>query len=140
MAKGRIKTYNPKEVIVSFGSHMAGGFNEDSFISIEATGDGITRKVGCDGEIARAISPDDTFILKAAFLQTSQSISWLQARYNYDAETGEGMFPGLIKDLKGGMVFSTDAAWVVKSAPRQFGRDTNTREFEIHTASGTLTE
>lgn len=140
MAKGRIKTYNPKEVIMSFGSHMPGGYADDSFISIEQNGDGITRRVGCDGEIARAISPDDTYVIKVAFLQTSASNSWCQERYNYDAETGEGMFPILIKDLKGGMVFSTDAAWIVKSTPRQYGRETNNREWEIHTASGRMNE
>ena len=140
MGKGRIRTYNPKEVIVSLGTHMAGGFADDSFISIEANGDGITKVVGCDGEIARSITPDDTYVLKLSCLQTSQTNSWLQNMHNYDVNTGNGMFPVLIKDLRGGMVFSANAAWVVKSTPRGFGKEQANREWEIHTGSGILRE
>ena len=51
----KIKTYNPKEVIVTCGTHIVTGYADDSFISIEPNGDGITKKTGCDGEIARSI-------------------------------------------------------------------------------------
>ena len=47
----KIKTYNPKEVIVTCGTHIVTGYADDSFISIEPNGDGITKKTGCDGEI-----------------------------------------------------------------------------------------
>ena len=57
----KIKTYNPKEVIVTCGTHIVTGYADDSFISIEPNGDGITKKTGCDGEIARSISPDNTY-------------------------------------------------------------------------------
>ena len=71
----KIKTYNPKEVTVSCGSHIVEGFADDSFITIEFNGDGITKKVGCDGEIARAVSPDDTAKVKIVLLQTATPIS-----------------------------------------------------------------
>ena len=57
---GKIKTYNPKEVTMAFGSHIVSGYADDSFITIDPAGDGVTKKVGCDGEIVRSISPDDT--------------------------------------------------------------------------------
>lgn len=137
---GRIKTYNPKEVIISLGSHMVTGYAEDSFVGIEANGDGITKKVGCDGEITRSISPDDTYVVKISLLQTSASNSWLQNRTNMDIATGDAMFPILIKDLKGGMVFSADSAWAIKSAARPFGKESGDREWEIHTGSAVLSE
>lgn len=137
---GRIKTYNPKEVIIALGPHMVSGFADDSFIGIEQSGDGVTKKVGCDGEIVRSISPDDTYVIKLSLLQTSETNSWLQLKYAQDIQTGEGLFPVLIKDLKGGMVFSTDAAWAVKSATRDFGKESSNREWEIHTGSGILME
>ena len=43
------------------------------------------------------------------------------------------MFPILIKDLKGGLVFSTDAAWPSKPASRGFGKESTNREWELHT-------
>ena len=137
---GKIKTYNPKEVIVSFGHHMVTGYADDSFVTIDANGDGVTKKVGCDGEIVRSISPDDTYVVKLSVLQTSETNAYLQNKINQDLKSGDGMFPLMVKDLKGGMLFSTDAAWPAKPASRGFGKESNNREWEIHTGSATLTE
>ena len=71
----KIKTYNPKEVVISAGPHIVTGIADDSFVTIEANGDGITKKVGCDGEIVRAVSPDGTYKVKIALLQTATPIS-----------------------------------------------------------------
>jgi len=136
----KIRTYNPKEVTVSCGSHIVTGYADDSFITIEPNGDGITKKVGCDGEIARAVSPDNTYKVKIVLLQTSDSSAYFSKMADLDRDTGEGMFPILIKDLKGGQVFSTEAAWVVKKSPMNRGKDTNNREWELDTGDGTLTE
>lgn len=137
---GKIKTYNPREVTVAFGSHIVSGFADDSFINIDPNGDGVTKKVGCDGEIVRSISPDDTYIVKISLLQTSSTNSWLQQRLAKDRKSGDGMFPIIVKDLKGGMVFSCDAAWPKGPASRGYGKEAGNREWELHTGSGTLTE
>lgn len=137
---GKIKTYNPKEVTVALGSHIASGFADDSFVSIDPNGDGVTKKVGCDGEIVRSVSPDDTYVVKLSLLQTSATNAYLQERFAQDVKTGDGTFPLLIKDLKGGLVFSTDAAWPAKPASRGYGKEANNREWELHTGSGILTE
>lgn len=137
---GKIKTYNPKEITMAFGSHIISGYADDSFLAIDPNGDGITKKVGCDGEIARSITPDDTYVIKFTVLQTSDSNSFLQSQFNYDQKTGDGMLPVLIKDLRGGLVFSSDAGWVVKPTSRTYGKETNNREWEIHTGSGILNE
>ena len=137
---GKIKTYNCKEVTIALGSHLVTGYADDSFITIDPNGDGVTKKVGCDGEIVRSISPDDTYIVKLSFLQTSATNSFLPERFAQVRQTGEGMFPILIKDLKGGMLFSSDAAWPAKPASRGYGKESNNREWELHTGSGVLTE
>ncbi len=137
---GKVKTYNPKEVMMALGTHIPSGYAEDSFITIDPNGDGITKKVGCDGEIVRSVSPDDTYIVKLSVLQTSDTNAFLQQKFNQDRETGDGIFPILIKDLKGGLVFSTDAAWVAKPASRGFGKEAANREWEIHTGSAILNE
>lgn len=137
---GKIKTYNPKEVTVALGSHIVSGFADDSFVSIDPNGDGVTKKVGCDGEIVRSISPDDTYIVKLSLLQTSDTNSFLQERLAKDRKDGSGMFPIIVKDLKGGLVFSCDAAWPKGPASRGYGKEAGNREWELHTGSGTLTE
>ena len=137
---GSIKTYNPKEVTISLGTHIVTGYADDSFVSVAPNGDGITKRVGCDAEIVRSISPDDTYIVTLAVLQTSDTNQWLQDRYTEDIDTGDAMFAILIKDLKGGTVFSADSAWVVRPTTRAYQRESNNREWEIHTGSGTITE
>ena len=136
----KIKTYNPKQVTVSLGSHLVTGYADDSFITIDSNGDGVTKKVGCDGEIVRSISPDDTYVIKLSVLQTSSTNSWLQKKYAADVKNASGMFSVLIKDLKGGLVFKSSYAWVVKPASRGFGKESANREWEIHTGSGTISE
>lgn len=137
---GKIATYNPKKVTVSLGNHIASGYADDSFISIDPNGDGVTKKVGCDGEIVRSISPDDTYVVKLTLLQTSDTNSFLQRKFAADVDSGNGMFPMLIKDLSGSTVFSAAQAWPAKPASRGFGKESNNREWEIHTGSATLTE
>lgn len=137
---GKVKTYNPKEVTIACGSHIVTGFADDSFVSIEPNGDGITKKIGCDGEIARAVSPDNTYKVKISLLQTSESNSYFSNMFDVDRETGEGIFPILIKDLKGDLVFSTDAAWVLKRSSVTRGKETNNREWEIDTGDATFNE
>lgn len=136
----KVRTYNPKEVVIACGSHIVTGIADDSFISIEANGDGITKKVGCDGEIARAVSPDNTYKVKISLLQTSDSNAFFSNMVDVDRDTGNGIFPILIKDLKGGQVFSTESAWVTKKAPFARGKETNNREWEIDTGDATLDE
>jgi hypothetical protein len=135
-----IKTYNPKEVVVACGTHIVSGYADDSFINIEPNGDGITKKVGCDGEIARSISPDNTYKVKITLLQNSDSNSFFSNIADYDRATGNGLFPVLIKDLRGGLLFATEAAWVIKKSPTTRGKETNNREWEIDTASAVMTE
>ena len=135
-----IKTYNPKEVVVACATHIVSGYADDSFINIEPNGDGITKKVGCDGEIARSISPDNTYKVKITLLQNSDSNSFFSNIADYDRATGNGLFPVLIKDLRGGLLFATEAAWVIKKSPATRGKETNNREWEIDTASAVMTE
>ena len=137
---GKITTYNPKEVVIAAGNHIVTGVDEDSFVTIEANGDGITKKVGCYGDVARSVSPDGTYNVKIALLQTSESNAFFSQMADKDRDTGDGMFPLLIKDLKGGEVFSTEAAWVNKKASLTRGKESNTREWEISTGDATLSE
>ena len=137
---GNVKTYNPKEINIAFGSHIVTGYAEDSFVSIEPSGDGTTKKVGADGEVTRSISPDRTFSVKVTVDQMSESNSYFQEMYNRDQQTGDAIEPHMVQDMKGGMLFSADEAWVPKPSTRGFGKAAGTREWEIHTGPATLDE
>lgn len=140
MPKAKLKTYNPKQVLAAAGTHIVTGYADDSFISIEPSGDGTTKKTGCDGEVVRSISPDHGSVIKVTLLQTSDSNSFFQEMYNRDQETGDAIFPFMVQDLMGGMLYQADQAWVPKPAVRGRGKEAGTNEWEIHTADGTLEE
>ena len=46
---GKLKTYDPKKVLIAIGSHSVSGYADDSYVSVEPSGDGTTKKTGCDG-------------------------------------------------------------------------------------------
>ncbi len=133
-------TYASNQVLLAAGNHAVTGYAEDSFIVIDPHGDGIMKKVGCDGEVSRAVSPDNTYTVKISLAQGSPSNKFFQGMYERDRTTGNGVFPLLIKDLTGGVVFSADSAWVGKPAPRTYGKDTNAREWEIATGPAVYKE
>ena len=78
--------------------------------------------------------------MKLTLLQTSESNSFLQEAYNRDRHTCDGMLPLLIKDLRGGVVFSAEYAWVLNSTSRTFGKEANNKEWEFNTGSVTPAE
>lgn len=135
-----IKTYNSRQVIIALGSHTVSGMADDSFVTIDQKGEGVLSKSGCDGEVARAVDPNEQYTIKLSLLQMSDTNKFLQAKYRLDMSTGEGTFPILIKDLKGGVVFSADSAWVQKQPSRVYGKDTNNREWTIETGPAELTD
>lgn len=135
-----VATYNPKDIVITMGTHVATGVADDSFVTIDPNGDGITKKVGCDGEVVRSISPDETSVVKVVVFQTSPTDAYLNSKFKHDRKTGDGMFPLLIKDLRGGLVFSAAQAWVAKEPSRGYGKEAGTREWEIHTAQSNTDE
>lgn len=135
-----VKTYNPKEITIALGRHLVSGLAEDSFVTIAQNSDGVTKKVGCYGEVVRSISPDNTYNIQLQLLWGSATNSYLNKMAAKDRQDGKGLFAILIKDLRGGTVFSSSAAWAVKNADRQFGREAGNVQWTIQTAEGTLTE
>ena len=82
-------TYASNQVLIAAGNHAVSGYAEDSFISIDANGDGIMKKVGCDGEVSRAVSPDNTYTVKIALMQGSPSNKFFQGMYEKDRTSGD---------------------------------------------------
>ena len=133
-----MKTYDPKKVLISLGTHSVTGYSDGTFVSIEANGDGVSKKVGCDGEVVRSIDPDNSAKVSLTVLQTSPTVAYCQRQYDKDRATGNGSFPILVKDMKGGLIFSSAEAWVVKPPNREFGKESSDREIEIDTGEATF--
>lgn len=135
-----VKTYNPKKVIIALGSHVVSGYADDSFISIESSGDGTTMKVGCDGSVNRSVSPNQAYSIKLALQQNSPTSAYLNKRYAMDQENGDGHFPIIIKDIMGKEQLSSDVAWVTKPASWGRGKEATNREWELACGEGKFAE
>ena len=134
-----VRTFDPKKILISLGPHTVTGYSDGTFVNIEPGGDGVTKKVGCDGEVCRSLDPDNTATVTLTVLLTSPTVAWCQQRYKKDKEDGEGMFPILVKDLKGGLVFSAEQAWLENWPAREFAKEAPEREIKIATGDFTLT-
>ena len=118
-----VKTYDPKKVIVVFGSVNITGFDEGTFVQIETQGDGTTAVVGCDQEVVRSISPQS--ILKKiviTLLQSSDSNDKLSSIQDSDNQSGNGVKALSIKDLSGRTLLKSSSAWIVKKPQVQRGK------------------
>lgn len=135
-----VKTYNCRDVIVTLGTKILDGFAEDSFITIEAAGEGTSSVCGCDGEHSRSMDPNRSMNVKIVFNQTSDSNKYMNKLLKLDQETGEGIVPLMITDLRGGLLAHADEAWIKKRPSTVYGKTTQNREWEIATGDCVIDE
>ena len=132
-----VKTYDPKKVKIALGSHSVTGLSDTTFLSIEYHGEGVTFKVGCDTEELRTVDHDHAATITLTVLMQSPTIAWAQKQYDMDMETCDGDFPVLIKDLRGGLVFSAQNAWIRVPPGREFSNESSDREIIIDCGAST---
>ncbi len=131
-----IRTYDPSRVIITVGAATLSGLADDTFVSIEEVGDGVTSVSGADGEVARAMSSDRRAKITLTLQQTSASNDVLTRLMQTDRISGGfGLFPITIADLRGRTLFTSSEAWVVKMPQAEFGKEVGKREWNVETAS-----
>lgn len=135
-----VTTYNPKKITLSLGNHIASGFADDSFITIEPAGDGNSYVVGADGEVVVSVDPSSVYTVKVALLQRSKTNKYLNTMYEKMKSGGNGLFNVNLKDLIGKDKFTGSKAFVTKPASKGFGKAATNREWEIVVVDGKHTE
>ena len=131
------QAYDPRQLMISFGQHVPRAFPDGTFISVERHGDGVRKVVGACGSVARSVDPDNTATVKLTVRWDSDTAKWAQRMYDMDNETGQGTFSVLIKDLRGGLVFFAEAAWVAQAPNDEFGVEMGDMEITIETGEAT---
>ena len=131
------KAYDPRQLIIAFGSHIPTAWPDGTFLVIERHGDGVRKVVGADGSVARSVDPDRTATLKFHMRWDSDTIKWAQEQYDLDNETGDNTFSVLIKDLRGMLVFSAEVAWIENAPDNEFAYELSEREITIETGDAT---
>jgi hypothetical protein len=134
-----VTTYDPKKVIITFGGVPIGGYADGTFVQVDPSGDFFTKKVGADGEVARAMSNDNTHTVVITLQQSSLSNPYLSACKNMDKLTGLGMLPLSITDLNGATLFTWPQAWVTGDPSWGYAKENTDRAWTFNTGQAVLT-
>ena len=127
------QAYDPRQLMIAFGPHIPTAWPDGTFITIERHGGGVRKVVGADGSVARSVDPDRTSTITFRMRWDSDTAKWAHEMYDMDNETGDGTFPVLAKDLRGGLVFSAEEAWVQQPPDDEFAFEMSDREIVIAT-------
>lgn len=125
------KLYDPKAVIVTWGPYLLSGFMDGTFITVARDEDAFMKKIGVDGEVARARNQNKGGSVTFTLLQTSSSNDALSAEALNDELTGTGSHPLMIKDLFGTTLRMAPNAWVKKLAEDEFAKEISGREWTL---------
>lgn len=123
-------TYIPKLVVSSFAGTPLTGFADGNFITAERNSDGITLKVGADGESAVAVSADESGKVTITVLNTSKTNDYLSLCANLHTRG-----PLQIKDLSGRLLVNAEDAWVVKQAAITKSKEVEDNAWVIETGN-----
>lgn len=131
-----VKTFDPKMVVITFGSIPISGYAEGTFVSVNRSGDAFAKKKGAGGDVERINKNQGDFEVTVTLQQTAGANKELSAVLAADQVTNAGVFPLTIKDLLGETLFFAPQAWIRKDPEWEDGDDLNSRAWTFDTGIG----
>ena len=131
-----VKTYDPKQVVVTVGGTVIGGFADGTFIKVVRDNDMFKKSSGADGVLSRVRVNDFSGVITFTLAQTSPSNDVLSALANKDPGIGghADVVAININDVITGSVYATTSAWPKKQAEVEYGKDIANREWAFDAA------
>jgi hypothetical protein len=87
MADLTVKTYDPKQVVITFGVIPISGYADGTFVSVNRSGDAFTKKKGAAGDVERVNKNQGDFEVTVTLLQTAAVNAELSAALAADQLT-----------------------------------------------------
>ena len=128
-----VKTYDPKQIIVTFGGNILSGFADGTFVVAERNEDMWTTQIGTDGEDTRSKSNNRSGLITVSLMQTSDSNAVLSALALTDEASSAAALPLQIKDNSGNTLLIAETAWIKKMPSVEYGREAGPREWAFET-------
>ncbi len=129
-----VKTFDPGQVVISFGGVVLSGYADGTFIMVERSSDAFSKVVGAGGDVARVRNRDRSGRVTVTLMQTSLTNDRLSAIAAQDELAGTGVGPLLIKDLGGTTLISAQSCWIAKVPNQEFGKEFSNREWIFDTS------
>jgi hypothetical protein len=131
----RVRTYDPKKVLVTFGTISFEGYADGTFISMAQNGDNFEKVRGADGTVDRVNKNATDYAITVTLKQSSVTNDLLSVIAYADKETNAGVLPFVIADKGGTTLFFAESAWIGKEPDSEFSSDLSNREWRIDTGS-----
>ena len=136
-----VKTYDPKNTVVTVAGIPVGGYADGTFIKVTRDEDAFKKVTGADGYTARVKSNNRGGAIEITLMQTSSSNSLLSALAVADELTSAGIVPVMVKDLTGVSTSFSGTAWVKKMPDQEFSKELSNRVWildcaDLFTAAG----
>ena len=124
-----LRTYDPSQVIVTIGGVIATGFSDGDPIMSRRSEDSYSKRVGIDGDVARARNANKTGEFEFKFLQTSPTNDLLSGLFATDDLTNEGtaVVPITIIDGSGRSLATASQCWLQTLPEMSMGKDAGER-------------
>lgn len=124
------KTLNPRLVVGSFCGVPLSGYTDGDFITWAKNEDGMTLKVGADGETAVAVNANESGKVTATFLNTSDTNDYLSTCAN-TRRRGVLQFT----DLGGRTLIFAEDAWLTRPADGGKGKEVGSNAWVFETGN-----
>lgn len=133
MADLSVRTYDPKQIIVTFGAYQLTGYAEGTFVKIARNGAAFEKQKGADGSVDRVNKNALDYTVTLTLKQTSPNNPILSGLLLADQLSNSGVLPLTIKDLGGSALFTAAQAWVSKDPDAEFSDGLSSREWTFET-------
>lgn len=125
-----MQTYDPGQVIVTFGSiALTGGFSEDSFLKFDPADKLYSTKVGASGEVVRSRSRNRMGTFTLSLMQSSILNDLLTAIVTAGQLGQADVYPFQIKDLNGTTLLVAKNAWIEDRPHAEWAKEAGQREW-----------
>ena len=131
-----VRTYDPKQVIITFGVAVLTGYAEGTFVKIARSGNAFDKRKGADGTVDRVNKNANDFGVSITLMQTAPVNAVLSALLAADQISNVGVLPLVIKDLNGTTLFTAAQAWIEKDPDDEFADGLGNREWKFATGPG----
>lgn len=133
-----VRTYDPKQIVITFGGTIMTGFADGTFVTIAGNGDAFTKVRGADGGVDRVNNNANDYRVTVTLKQTSLANDLLSAQHVLDKAANSGKLPLTVKDLNGTMVFFAPQAWVAKEPDPELSNTMSNRQWMFDTGPATM--
>ena len=108
----KVRTFDAKRVIITFGTVTMVGFPEGTFVTITPSGPSFEAVGGADGTTDRVNKNADRFMIAVTLKRTSPTNQTLSNIHNADKLSNTGKLPFTVTDLGGTSEFFAPIAWI----------------------------